>query len=119
MSSLARSGLGRNAFASDVLEYSVKTARLDDYLASRNLGCPAFIKIDTEGAEINILRGALKLLRSDTTIICELHPYAWDEFSTSFEELLLLVRESGKTIEYLDPAMRIQDGPYYGATIIR
>lgn len=119
MSSLVRSGLGTNAFASGIREYHVRTARLDDYLTDRNLGSPAFIKLDTEGAEINILRGAPKVLRSDTTIICELHPYAWDEFGTSFEELQLLVRESGKTIEYLDPTTRIQDGARYGAAIIR
>lgn len=76
------------------------------------------MKLDTEGAEINILRGAPKLLRSGATIICELHPYAWEEFGTSFKELLALVGDSGKTIEYLDPTMRVRDGAYYGAAII-
>ena len=118
MSSLARSGLGTNALAPGVVEYRVKTARLDDFLASRDLPCPDFVKLDTEGAEINILRGAKTLLGSGATIVCELHPYVWEEFGTSFEELLRLVGDSGKTIEYLDPSMRIQDGAYYGAAII-
>src|SRR6185503_4111089 len=38
-----------------VLEQLVKTERLDDYLSSRDLKCPDWIKLDTEGAEINIL----------------------------------------------------------------
>jgi FkbM family methyltransferase len=118
MSSLARSGLGKNAHAPEVVQYRVKTVRLDDFLASRELPCPTYVKLDTEGAEINILRGAKKLLRSETTIVCELHPYAWEEFGTSFDELLKLVSDSGKTIEYLDPSMRIQEGAYYGAAII-
>jgi FkbM family methyltransferase len=118
MSSLARSGLGTNALAPEVVEYSVKTARLDDFMASRNLPFPAFVKLDTEGAEINILRGAKTLLGSSATIVCELHPYVWNEFGSTFEELLKLVDDSGKTIEYLDPSMRIRDGAYYGAAII-
>lgn len=119
MSSLARSGLGEHASSPEVVEYSVQTMPLDDYLASRNLGWPHWIKLDTEGAEINILKGASEVLRSGATIICELHPYTWQEFNTSFDELLRLVTDAGKTIEYLDPSMRIQDGAFYGAVIIR
>jgi len=97
----------------------VNTVRLDDYLARRDLGCPRRIKLDTEGAEINILKGAPKVLKSGVTIICELHPYAWEEFDSSFDELLKLIVDARKTIEYLDPSMRIEDGPVYGAVIIR
>jgi FkbM family methyltransferase len=118
MSSLARSGLGQNASSPDVVEYSVRTIRLDDYLARRGLGPPRWIKLDTEGAEINILKGASEVLKSGVTIICELHPYAWEEFGTSFDELLRLVIGAGKTIEYLDSSMRIQDGAFYGSVII-
>jgi FkbM family methyltransferase len=119
MSSLARSGLGKNASSRDVVEHTVVTVRLDDYLAKRDLGLPSWIKLDTEGAEINILKGASETLKSGSIIVCELHPYAWEEFGTSFDELLRLVTNAGKTIEYLDPSMRIQDGPFYGAVIIR
>jgi len=119
MSSLARSGLGGNASSPDVIEFKVNTVRLDDYLARRNLAFPHWIKLDTEGAEINILKGAPGVMKSGVTIICELHPYAWDEFDTGFDELLKLVVDAGKTIEYLDPSMRIEDGPVYGAVIIR
>lgn len=118
MSSLARSGLGTNAHAHDVVEQSVKTERLDDYLTSRRLWCPNWIKLDTEGAEIAILRGAREVLRSGVCIMCELHPYAWQEFGTTFNELLQIVRECGRTIRYLDESLRIEDGPVYGAAII-
>ncbi len=119
MSSLARSGLGENALSPDVSEYSVATMRLDDYLSRNSLGQPQWVKLDTEGAEINILKGATALLESDATIVCELHPYAWAEFGTSFEELMSLLTDAGRTVEYLDPAMRIQDGAFYGSVIIR
>lgn len=118
MSSLARSGLGNNAAALDVTEHVVTTMRLDDYLTRNGLGFPQWIKLDTEGAEINILRGARELLKSGAVIVCELHPYVWNEFGTTFEELLQLVRESGRTIRYLDEEQKIEHGAVYGATII-
>ncbi len=118
MSSLFRSGLGTNASSAEVVEYRVETACLDDYLDSRNLAAPDFVKLDTEGAEINILRGARQLLQSGAIIVCELHPYAWEEFGTTFEELLLLIRDAGRTISYLDPSRSIEEGAHYGAAII-
>jgi FkbM family methyltransferase len=119
MSSLARSGLGSNASSPDVVEYQVPTARLDDYLAQNNLRSPQWVKLDTEGAEINILRGARELLRSGARIVCELHPYAWPEFQTTFSELLDLVSESGRTVQYLDHSLKIEDGAFYGAVVIK
>ena len=119
MSSLARSGLGSNADSEGVAEYKVRTVRLDDYFAATSERIPSFVKIDTEGAEINILRGADKLMKSPATIVCELHPYVWDEFGTSFAELRSLVADYGKTMEYLDPAVRIEDGAFYGSAVIR
>ena len=118
MSSLARSGLGTNAHADDVIEQSVRTERLDDYITTRGLQFPKWIKLDTEGAEIAILRGAPNVLRSEAGIVCELHPYAWQEFGTSFQELLQIVWASGRTIRYLDESLRIENGPVYGAVVI-
>jgi FkbM family methyltransferase len=120
MSSLVRSGLGANAFEPGVIEYRVKTVRLDDLLKEQVLPAPAVIKIDTEGAEINILRGAQELLkRGGTTIVCELHPYAWEEFGTTYGELLRLVADCNRSIEYLDKSLNISDGAFYGAVVIR
>jgi len=118
MSSLARSGLGSNAHSEDVAEQVVRTMRLDDYLTSHQMGFPRWIKLDTEGAEVSILRGAREVLKSGATIVCELHPYVWDEFGTSFEELLQIVHECGRSIKYLDESHKIEDGALYGAAII-
>ena len=118
MSSLVRSGLGTNADAADVKEQVVETARLDDYLKAHGLSSPDWVKVDTEGAEINILRGATEVLKSPATIVCELHPYAWEEFGSSYEELLSLIRDCGKEIRYLDETLKIEDGAFHGAVII-
>jgi FkbM family methyltransferase len=118
MSSLVRTGLGTNAAAPDVKQQIVSTARLDDYIKLKNLGLADWVKIDTEGAEINILRGAGVLLRSSAVIVCELHPYAWKELGTSYEELLGLIKDSGRKIRYLDESQTIENGPVHGCVII-
>lgn len=118
MCSLVRSGLGTNAESADVKEEIVRTIRLDDYLSMRKLKSPDWVKLDTEGAEINILRGARELLKSAAIIICELHPYAWAEFDTSYDELLSIIKECGRNIKYLDESCKIENGPMHGAAII-
>ena len=118
MSSLMRSGLGSNANDAEVRSASVTTMTIDSYLARHGLPSPQFVKLDVEGAEINILRGGSSILKSGTTIVCELHPYAWPEYKTSFEELLQIVRAAGRSIRYLDDAHSIDDGAEYAAVVI-
>jgi FkbM family methyltransferase len=119
MSSLARAGLGTASHSEAVSETIVRTMRLDDFVVNRGLPCPQWIKIDTEGAEILILKGAPQTLRCARGILCELHPYVWNEFGSTFDELLAIIEESGRTIRYLDPALNIaDDGPVYGTVVI-
>jgi FkbM family methyltransferase len=119
MSSLERAGFGRNSGLRDIKSTTVSTVTLDNYLASANLGNPQWLKIDAEGAEIQILRGARRALYGDTRIICELHPYAWEAFDSTFDELVEMVAAAGRTMRYLDPARNLeQEGPDYGAVLI-
>jgi FkbM family methyltransferase len=119
MSSLARTGLGTAATSVAVSETTVETVRLDDFVKTRQLPVPQWIKIDTEGAEIAILRGARETLRSVRGILCELHPYTWEEFGSTFQELLDLVEVAGRTIRYLDPDVKVSDGAVYGTVVIQ
>jgi len=69
----------------------VPVTRLDSYCLSHQLR-PAVIKIDTEGWELPILRGAGELLKDESIIwVVEMHPYAWTDAGytrTDFEALL-------------------------------
>jgi FkbM family methyltransferase len=94
---------------SDIEKNAVRTVFLDDYLSDKNLPQPRWVKIDTEGAEIGILKGAQRLLASETGIICELHPYAWAKFGNSLDELKNLARASGRRVRYLDQTKEIGD----------
>ena len=119
MSSLQRAGLGTNAGAADVSRFQVDTVTLDDYLERHGPGDPDWLKIDAEGAEINILRGASRLMRGRTKIVCELHPYAWPSFGTTFEGLRALVSDARRSLRPLDPSTgSLEAGPQYGAVVI-
>lgn len=111
-SSLARSGIGPPSLTVD--EVRVSTSTLDRYLTKHAL-CPQIARIDAEGAEIRILKGAPELLASDCAILCELHPYAWPEFGNSLAELESLVAQAGREVRYLDPTRKPNT---YGMTLL-
>lgn len=115
-SSFARSAVGLTGDKPIVVE--VSTVTIDSYLRDRKLPEPDWIKIDTEGAEIGILRGASDILRASTNIVCELHPYAWAELGGSFEELKDIVASAGRRLRYLDEDSESYGQAKYGAVLL-
>lgn len=111
-SSFARSAVEKLSLPLE--EIRVPTITLDRYLADHTL-CPRIVKIDAEGAEIRILKGAPKLLASEAAILCELHPYAWAEFGNSLSELESLVACAGRKLRYLDATRKPNT---YGMTLL-
>jgi FkbM family methyltransferase len=115
-SSLALSGIGPSSTKTEEIPVPVLT--LDAYLEERGLPDPQWVKIDAEGAEIRILKGARRVLSSDARIVCELHPYAWPEFGNTFAELKNLVTENGRRLRYLDQHAEIGTSVEYGTVLI-
>lgn len=97
--------------------FEVELITLDSYLKDRDLH-PAWVKIDTEGAEIRILKGAADLLQTDCNFLVELHPYAWAEFGNSFEELQTAVSACGRRMRYLDSDQELTADPIYGVVVL-
>lgn len=60
----------------DTVEVAVVS--LDAFCAERSLE-PAWVKVDTEGWELQVLRGATRLIASQGNVrfVVEMHPYAW------------------------------------------
>ena len=51
------------------IELSIKTAAVDDLVAAGDLGYPAFVKIDVEGAEGSVLLGMRRTLATSTPVL--------------------------------------------------
>ena len=65
----------------------VPVVKLDDYIDLK----PTVIKIDVEGFEIEVLKGAKQLLKTLPKLVIELHPDMITRYGTSVDELLLLI----------------------------
>ena len=123
----SRRGNSQSSLARSAVEFApehkseqiqVPLVTLDSYIAAHNLPVPRWVKIDTEGAEIRILKGAQKLLASDAGVLCELHPYAWPEFGNTYAELKDLVAETGRRMRFIDQDVEVGDTPLYGTVLL-
>jgi FkbM family methyltransferase len=86
----------------DLANVSVKCVCLDSIFPDRPVD---LMKIDVEGFEEVVLRGAVSLLTSETraprSVCIEVHPYAWPPVGTTSESLLALLMACGYTVQDL------------------
>ncbi|MEH1802652.1 MAG: FkbM family methyltransferase [Nostoc sp.] len=87
--------------AGNLKNIQVANVRLDDYW--RNIGLPIqLIKIDVEGAELEVLRGAENLLKEwKPSLLIEVHGFALPNFGTSLEEFRDFLKSLGYKEELL------------------
>jgi FkbM family methyltransferase len=112
----ANSHIIKDESFSDSNTIEVKTKTLDTL--AEELPLPTYVKIDTEGAEIDILRaGGTILGNKDITFICELHPFAWDNFKVNFSDFLEILKKYDRQVKLLDSRKKMEDLPYYGTVI--
>lgn len=72
---------------------------LDHFVSAQNISAIDLIKIDVDGNECRVLRGATQTLaRFRPPIIMELMPYGLEESGSSLEELLSLLDKSGYSL---------------------
>jgi FkbM family methyltransferase len=116
-SSLARSAVEfSSARRSEGIQ--IATVTIDSYLSEHRLWSARCIKIDAEGAEIRILKGATQILASNADVLCELHPYAWPEFGNTVSDLKQVAAGSRRRIRYLDQDCEIGDQVEYGTVLL-
>jgi FkbM family methyltransferase len=81
----------------DIRKTSIQTITLDTFCGEVSLK-PNLVKIDVEGAELLVLRGAAKLLReSCPTIILAVHPY-WLPTGQSTKQIFELLTRYGYSV---------------------
>jgi FkbM family methyltransferase len=83
---------------------TVATSTIDDVCREHAL-LPAVIKVDVEGAELDVLKGARNTLAlPGLHVFVEFHPAAWRTAGITRGDVEEELREHGFTVEPLDPA---------------
>lgn len=91
----------------------VQTRTLDACL-DRDTPTPSLIKIDVEGAEHDVLKGASETLKKSPDLLIEVHTFALPSFESSPEKLSQYLAEFGYVEERLGD-MKSRLGEYYHA----
>jgi len=80
------------------------TVRPGDDVVGDGVPAPTIVKIDVEGAEVNVLRGLSDTLKRDKCrLVCiEVHEDHLDQFDTSRMELISMLEAAGFETSELD-----------------
>jgi FkbM family methyltransferase len=74
---------------------TVKAVTVDGFCRQRQLK-PTILKIDVEGWELQVLRGATEVIQNPTLTICvEMHPYAWESAGYTAADFTAFVASHG------------------------
>jgi FkbM family methyltransferase len=84
-------------------EYSISTVKmttLDSYISSNNISKVDFIKLDVEGAELNVVKGALSVFRHNPSWLIELNNHTASQFNYAPADILDAICKNGDYILY-------------------
>ncbi|MDY6836576.1 MAG: FkbM family methyltransferase [Thermodesulfobacteriota bacterium] len=90
----------------------VETRVFDDCLEELDVDCIDLVKIDVEGAEMNVLEGMKKSLQKfHPALLVEVHPNYLGSFNRASEDLMEFLDDMGYRITPVDrPALNFQKG---------
>lgn len=74
---------------------TLKTKKLDTVISEQNLPQPDVLKIDTQGAELDILLGTTNALRNVKVVMCELSIYPYNAGGAKFSDVNDFLIENG------------------------
>jgi len=96
-------GAGTHSLASSQKQRSVNVEQCvgDELVTTENLPHPNVVKIDVEGAEMDVIRGLRQTLSSENCrmVYCEVHPERLADFGWSEQELVDELKELGFSTE--------------------
>lgn len=77
---------------------AARSRKLDTVLREAGVDRVQLVKLDVDGFEVDVLRGAPELLKTKPVFVMELAPYCLDEHGSSLDEMLSFFRENGYSI---------------------
>jgi FkbM family methyltransferase len=90
---------------------SVPVVRLDDVARERELVGPFVVKADVEGAELDVLSGALDVLRATELVLMEVSLFELIPGAPQFHDVVLWMHDHGFAVaDLFDPQNRPLDG---------
>lgn len=98
-----------DAPAFEIQEIRVPALTLDGFCHRRGVRATC-VKIDVEGAELRVLRGAEAILRSSAEVFCEVHPAQLEAAGGSEDEFVALAARLGRAVLKIDER---DDGIYH------
>jgi FkbM family methyltransferase len=86
----------------DAIPFKCRMIRLDSYLEENNVNQVDFVKVDVEGAELGLLKGAERLFKQKRppTILMEMALNQTKNFGYSPNDLIVFLRERGDYVFY-------------------
>ncbi len=99
-------GLGEHSLDTSGSEstVSVTVRQLDNLRKEYNIPVPTIVKIDVEGAELDVIRGAKNTFSHPEckTLFCEVHPDRIKKFGGSYAEIKYQLADLGFNLETVD-----------------
>ena len=91
-SSLLKEEIGVKA---DGYEIKVPTVKIDDLIKEKELQKPFLIKVDVQGAELDVLRGAIITMKATEVIVLEVSLFKFMKGSPDFYEVITFMKDHG------------------------
>jgi FkbM family methyltransferase len=89
----------------------VPVVRLDDIASERELVGPFVLKVDVEGAELDVLSGALEVLRASELVLLEVSFFEFIPGSPQFHDVVSWMHDHGFVVaDLFDAHNRLLDG---------
>lgn len=90
---------------------SVPVVRLDDIAAERGLVGPFVVKVDVEGAELQVLSGAFEVLRTTELVLMEVSLFEFTPGAPQFHDVVSWMHDHGFAVaDLFEPQNRLLDG---------
>lgn len=84
----------RSLFYQEGKSIKLKTKTLDALVIEEGLALPDFMKLDTQGSEVDILRGATETLKSCKVVLTEMPIMPYNEGAPKFSEYIDVLRDN-------------------------